>query len=484
MGIITNQSTKNIVIIAIAFAFGAVNTLVFYPIFLSANQYGLVVFLLASSNLLMPLIGFGVNQTIIKFFSAYDKPDEQRTFLSSVIWMPLLVALVVGGIGFVFYHSITEALSEKNPVIGSYVWVIFFVAVATSYFEVFYSWTRVQLQTVYGNMLKEIFPRLFLFLLLLSIYFLDLSFEVFVWLLVGGYYLRLFVMILIAHRYYPISIQFRLPPNIKTVMSYAVYILLAGSAGSLILDIDKFMIPQQQVIAQTAFYAVAIFAATVVEVPSRALSQILNPIVAKAINNNDWKEVAVLYKKSAINLFIVAGLFFLLVNINMGHLYELIPDPSYQTGIWVVLMISFAKLFSMIFGCGTAIITNAPFYKISLFFSIAMAFSVILLNYLWIPRFGIHGAALATLVVVVFFTIVKIGYLFYQLKITPFSINMLKVALLILFMTWVGLSIDIEGHPLVLIFLNSLIISLVYGLAVYVLRLSDSLARLGNRLIR
>jgi O-antigen/teichoic acid export membrane protein len=126
MGIITNQSTKNIVIIAIAFAFGAVNTLVFYPIFLSANQYGLVVFLLASSNLLMPLIGFGVNQTIIKFFSAYDKPDEQRTFLSSIIWMPLLVALVVGGIGYVFYHSITEALSEKNPVIGSYVWVIFF----------------------------------------------------------------------------------------------------------------------------------------------------------------------------------------------------------------------------------------------------------------------------------------------------------------------------------------------------------------------
>jgi O-antigen/teichoic acid export membrane protein len=168
----------------------------------------------------------------------------------------------------------------------------------------------------------------------------------------------------------------------------------------------------------------------------------------------------------------------------MSHLYDLLPDPSYQTGIWVVLMISFAKLFSMIFGCGTAIITNAPFYKISLFFSIAMAFSVILLNYLWIPLFGIQGAAWATLVVVVFFTIVKIGYLFYQLKITPFSINMLKVALLILFMTGVGLSIDIEGHPLMLIFLKSLMVGVVYGVAVYVLRLSDSLARLGNRLIR
>jgi hypothetical protein len=61
---------------------------------------------------------------------------------------------------------------------------------------------------------------------------------------------------------------------------------------------------------------------------------------------------------------------------------------------------------------------------------------------------------------------------------------MLKVALLILFMTGVGLSIDIEGHPLMLIFLKSLMVGVVYGVAVYVLRLSDSLARLGNRLIR
>ena len=87
MGIVAKQSAKNIVVIAIAFAIGAINTLVFYPIFLSADQYGLVVFLLASSNLLMPLIGFGINQTIIKFFSSYDTAEEQRTFMSSVIWL-------------------------------------------------------------------------------------------------------------------------------------------------------------------------------------------------------------------------------------------------------------------------------------------------------------------------------------------------------------------------------------------------------------
>ncbi|GIR82195.1 MAG: hypothetical protein CM15mP83_9210 [Flavobacteriaceae bacterium] len=41
----------------------------------------------------------------------------------------------------------------------------------TAYFEVFYAWARVQLQSVLGNVLKEIYPRLFLFLLLIAFTF-------------------------------------------------------------------------------------------------------------------------------------------------------------------------------------------------------------------------------------------------------------------------------------------------------------------------
>jgi O-antigen/teichoic acid export membrane protein len=480
MGIVANQSAKNSVVIAIAFAIGAINTLVFYPVFLSADQYGLVVFLLASSNLLMPLIGFGINQAIIKFYSSYSNPEEQRTFMSSVIWLPLLVALVVGTLGVVFYKSVSEALSIQNPIIGSYVWVIYVVAVATAYFEVFYAWARVQLQTVYGNVLKEIFPRLFLFVLLLSTYLFQLTFEVFVWVLVVGYFIRLLSMILVAHKYYPISVQLRFPKNKKSILQYAIYILMAGSAGSLILDIDKFMIPQQQAIAQTAFYAVAIFAATVVEVPSRALAQILNPLVAKAINLDNWNEVASLYKRSALNLFVVAGLFFLLVNLNMEHLYELLPNTTYQTGIRVVLLISFAKLFSMIFGCGTAIIANASFYRVSLLFSVLMAVSVVGFNYWLIPLYGIDGAAWATLIVVVVFTIFKIVYLYNKIKVIPFSINMLKAALLLALIFATGAHVDLEGSPLLLMVLKTVTVGFLYIGFVFLFRISDDLTRFGN----
>ena len=195
MGIVAKQTSLNVLIIGIAFSIGGLNTLVLYPLFLTAEEYGLVVFLLATSNLLMPLIGFGVHQTIIRFYSSYNTKKEQQLFLSSVILLPLFIALIVGGIGVVFYHSISNSLSIQNPVIASYTWVIFVVAVATAYFEVFYAWARVQLQSVAGNALKEIFPRLYLFLLLMALYFFGLSFQNFIVALVSGYYLRLVLMI-------------------------------------------------------------------------------------------------------------------------------------------------------------------------------------------------------------------------------------------------------------------------------------------------
>jgi O-antigen/teichoic acid export membrane protein len=482
MGIVAKQTSLNVMIIGIAFAIGGLNTLVFYPLFLSAEEYGLVVFLLASSNLLMPLIGFGVHQTIIRFFSLYNSREEQQLFMSSVILFPLLIALIVGGIGVLFYHSIATALSIKNPVITNYTWVIFVVAVATAYFEVFYAWARVQLQSVAGNALKEIFPRLYLFLLLMALYFFELSFHNFIVALVSGYYLRLLMMIVLANRCYPLRVRLHFSSNIRSILTYSVTILLAGSAGSLIIDIDKFMIPQLEEIKQTAFYAVAIFAATLVEVPARAMWQILNPLVATAVNKNNTNEVNSLYRRSALNLVVVSGWFFLLVNLNSEALFSLLPNEGYQKATLVVLYISLAKLITMMFGCGGAIISNSSFYQISLVFSIVMALGVSILNMIWIPLYGIDGAALATLVVVGVSIVVKIIYLQFKIKANPLSWNLFKAFIAIGILYTLFQFIEWTFSPLVQIGLTSALVSALYFLIVSQFKLSDDLLRLLNRI--
>ena len=44
MGIVVNQTSKNILTISFALIIGGINTLYFYPEFLQAEYYGLVVF--------------------------------------------------------------------------------------------------------------------------------------------------------------------------------------------------------------------------------------------------------------------------------------------------------------------------------------------------------------------------------------------------------------------------------------------------------
>ena len=475
MGIVLNQSYKNIIIIIIAIIIGGFNTLFFYPAFLQAEYYGLVIFLLATSNLLMPLVSFGSQHTIIKYFSSYENKVEKDVFMSSVIFIPLLTIIPISILVVQFHDTIGHFLSVQNPIIDSYVWVIFLVAFATSYFEVFYSWSRVQLKTVFGNFLKEIFPRLSILILLTLVYLGQITKENFIWWLTGFYYVRLLIMMIYSFYLYLPKFYFSIPKNIGEILTYSLFIFLAGSAASILIDIDKFMIPQKEVISQTAFYAVAVFIATVVEIPGRAMFQIVNPLVAKALNENDFKGLETLYKKSSLNLIIVSGLFFLLINLNVNPFYNLILDSSYSTAVLVVLIISLSKLILMSFGCGPAILATAKFYKITLPFSLLMAVSVYFLNDKLIDLYSINGAALSTLIVIFVFTFFKIIYLKYKLKIQPYSLSTLKVFILIAILFFITDSVDFNTNYLVEIIVKSVSVSAVYIILIYAMGISDEI---------
>ena len=480
MGIVFKQTSWNIVTITVAILIGGINTLYFYPEFLREQYYGLVVFLLATSNLLQPLMSFGAQHTIIKFFSSFKNIKEKDEFLSSIIFLPLFFILPVCFLVVQFHDLIAEFLSVKNPIIKSYVWVIFLVSFATSYFEVFYAWSRVQFKSIFGNILKEIYPRIAVFILLFLVSIDILTKENFVWWLTGLYYIRLIIMIIYSLFLYTPKFSVKIPNNFKEILSYSIYILLAGSAASFLIDIDKYMIPQKQAISQTAYYAVAVFIATVVEIPGRAMFQIINPLVAKALNEENFVELKNLYKQSSENLLIVCGLFFLLINLNIDSFYMLLNNQEYSDASLVVLIISSAKLIQMSFGCGPAILATSKFYKITLPFSIAMAVSVYFLNDYLIDLYGINGAAISTFIVLLIFTVLKIIYIRYKVKLQPFNFNSIKIFTSILLIYFFNSYINLELSPLIEIIIRSIIILITYVLVINFFGVSKKMKDLLN----
>lgn len=494
MGIVLKQSFRNTIIIYTAFLIGGINTIVFYPRFLGDKFYGMVVFLLSASNLIMPLTAFGIQYTIVKFFSSYKTKKEQDIFLSSVLFVPLLIALPLGFLWDYMHEWIMNSLvDEKNKAIEDYTFYIYLVAVACAYFELFYSWTKVQLQTVFGNLLKELWNRTIVMVLLLTVFFELISAKDFVYYLTLAYILRMFVMMGYAfYAYFP-KFYFKLPDNFTEVFKYSFYIILAGSAGAILLDIDKVMIPGKDTIKEAAYYSVAVFIGSFIEAPSRAMTQILQPLTSKSLNEFDNKEVESLYKKSSINLLLVGGLFFVLVNCGVTELFKIMPEKGYMGGELVVLMISFAKLYTMFLGSNGAIISNSKFYKITLPLAVGSSILVYLLNkmFYYDLELGTDGLALATLCTFFLFNSIKLWFVYYKFSITPFTSKSLKLLLIIFFVFLLFYFWDFSTpelkianysiSPILNILLKSVLITIVYIFLIFKFNISKEFDKLLQR---
>lgn len=494
MGLILRQSFKNTIIIYLGFLIGGINTLILYTRFLKEEYYGLTTYVFSASNLLLPIIAFGIHFTIVKFYSSYISKEQRDRFLSSVLFMPLIIALPIGFAWDYFHNWILDFVSDTNLVIENYTIYIYIIAVCCAYFEVFYSWAKVQMQSVFGNVLKELYNRVATMVFLFAVFFDIITKQEFIAYMAYAYILRTVLMMLYAFKLYLPKLSCKLPQNFKEVLRYTLYIIMAGSAGAVVLDIDKVMIPGKDGFEMAAYYTVAVFIGSFIEAPSRAMGQILQPLTSKSINENDLTETESLYKKSSINLLLVGGLFYILINTNVTELFKLLPDRGYAGGELVVLLISSAKLILMLLGNNGAIINNSKFYRITLPIGLGMALSVVYLNTYFYNDLdlGTDGLALATFISIFSFSLFKIWFVKLKLNMTPFTKNTFKMLMIIfvLFLAFYFWAFNcpefyigqLPIHPVINILLKSIMIVLVYLWVVYKVEVSEQINNLFLRL--
>ncbi len=289
MGIIISQSAKNLSTTYVGFGIGAINTLFLYTNFLTPEYYGLVGFLLSAANLIWPLMAFGVHNTLVKFYTSYETKEEQDKLLSVILLLPLGISLILGLLGYFSYDLLLKYFSDGEGLVKPYIWLIFVIALATSYFEIFFSWAKIQYRSVFGNFMKEVFHRSCISLLLLGVYFRYLSIENFVYAIGGVFVLRLIIMKLYAFSLYFPKFSFSFPHNKSFILKYSALILIAGSVAMVLLDLDKVMIERFLPIEMVAVYGIAVYISSVIAVPSRAMHQITYPMTAKLLNTRDKK---------------------------------------------------------------------------------------------------------------------------------------------------------------------------------------------------
>lgn len=487
MGIIARQSFYNVISILFAIALGGANTIVFYPRVMGPEFHGLIGALLANSNIIQPLFSYGIQFSVIKFYSACKNKRDQDNLLIFSVVLPLFLIIPLTLMVYQF-DSVLNSLFADESKASNYLFLILSVAISTAYFEIFYSWLRIQKKTVFGNFLKEVYQRIMITVLITFYLFGWLDFDSFLNALIVGYYLRLLLIISYALKIYTPKIHWELPTNTKVVLRYCSYIFLTGFSASIILDLDKSMIKQYLAPEYVSFYMVAIFIAAVIDTPSRAMVQIVSPMVAESLNNNNKKRLEELLKKSSLNLLLISGLIFVVINVSLDEIYKLIEilntERGYIAGLPIIFLISITKLFSASLGCLNNIITNSRYYRYLLMFSIASALTAIVLNIQFISTYGFIGAAIATLVVVTVFNILKIVLVFYKFRIHPFGIKSGWVLVLIIALYLIFKNVSLELHPFISVSLKSILVVIFYLGISYFTGLSTEVNNFINRLIK
>ena len=474
MGIVINQSVKNLIFTYIGFAIGAMNTMFLYPYIMDDQYYGLVAVLLSTAMIFYPLLSLSMGNSIIRFYPHYQSKSEKNKFISFTFIFPLLAILPFFILFSIFGEQINNLLSNKSELVKDYTVYILIYAVFIGYFEVFYSFAKVQFKSVFGNVLKEISIRVFVTFLIALLYFNVISDDGFIFWLAIGYGVRTLVMAIYSISISDFKFSFQSFSKYKKVISFSIFVIVASSVSQTVIEIDKFMISQYIDLSNVAYYAVGGFIGIVVSVPGRAMQQILAPFVSKALSDGNFAEVNLLYKKSSINLLVVSGLIFVLIAVNVKFLYMLLP-VEFKGGEYVAIIIAFGKLFDMVTGINGTIITNSKYYRFDLLFSLILLVLTIGLNMIFIPVLGMLGASIATGLSIVFYNLMKLIFVKLKFGHYPFTLNSLLVFMLILLLTVTFYILPLLVNPILSIFLYSSIIGILYLMSIIYIKPSDEI---------
>lgn len=409
---------------------GYFNLLWLLPYVLEPAQIGLYKTIQDMALLMTPFAQMGIGNGITRFFPQVK--TEKFSFFTFSLFLGCIGYTVLLVFFLLFKGPISAAFVERSPEVNEFIQVallITFLSMVNTLLEAF---SRSFLKIAIPSLIRDVLLRLLMGLLVIG-YFLDIySFFLMIWGMVLVYFLTLVSMAFYMRKIGIFELHFhwdRIPVTLKKAFFQYNIITMLGTAGALlIMKIDSLMVSSMIGLDANAVYTIGFSIAVVIEMPRRAISQVAMPIISEKFATNQLPEIDSLYKKIAIHQLLVCGLVFLLIWVNIDTLYHFVPNRDvYEAGKWVVLLIGLGKLSDVLFSVNGEIIVFSRFYVFNITATLLMAITVILLNLLFIPRYGIEGAALASLLAMFFYNFIKFVYVKIKLGFNPFTLGVFKI---------------------------------------------------------
>ena len=483
MGVVVRQSFITSALSYVGAIIGYFNVLWLFPKLLDREEIGLLRTLIDAAMLLVPLAQFGISSSVVRFFPHFKHDnDEKRTFLSNLITLSLIGYVFFGAAFLIFEDEIASLFTKNSPKIVPYFKIVLAITLILATTAILEAYSRSLLKVVIPNFIKEILVRVFTSVAVFFYGFEYLNIHQLMNCMVIVYGLSL--LALAAYLYYLKQLNFKINFNIfkhttrVNILKFSLFSVLSGSAGLIVMKVDSLMVSVMIGLDENAIYTMAFFMAVVIEMPRRAISQVMSPLLAYNFKHNKLGETKSLYRKASINQLAIGLLLFIGIIANLDNLYYLIPKwRLFQEGKIVVFIIGIGKLIDMTAGVNSEIIAMSKYYRFNIIAVGVMAVLTILGNYILIPILGLKGAALGSAISIVVFNLIKLIFIRQKFRIQPFSINTIKAILIGLLAFYLSTLIPKLNDIFLDLLIRSVFITIVYGTLILKFRVSNEVNR-------
>lgn len=488
MGIIQKQTLKGSVYSYIGVLIGFLNMAILSPKIFSAEQIGLTQVMLAITTILSQLGNLGFIDLSNRIFPWFrDVATKNRGFLGlglliTVAGTVIVVLLLIFNVDLVVntYADSTSLLDDYSSLLPLLLVFIIWVTFFDNYVKILYN-------AVLGTFLRDLLIRVFNLLLIGLFFFGGIDFDMYVLLYVlnqGLPSLVVLVFWLVTKKEFVIG-KFWLwidRPMVKQLFSLSIYGFIVGLSGIAISNIDKFLIYYYIGLEPAGIYTISFFFATLIMIPGRSLGKIAIPLIADAWKRNDLLTIGEIYTKSCVNQIAIGVLLVAGIIGNLDNIYRILP-PEYSGGEWIIILISMANFISNASGASLYIIGASEYYRYQTWLMLFLIVVVVVANMLLIPVMGIEGAALASLIVMIFSTGAKAYIIYIKTRLWPYRRKDLLTIAVGAAVTVVA--IQMPQLPLIPdIILRSAIITLPFLLAVYFFNLSEEMKKIMDEAMR
>jgi len=405
MGIVKKQAYKNTAVSYIGMIIAYINTVLLFPFFVNAAEYGFYNLIISVSVLYSLVASMGVPSIIAKYFPHYRTDDRKHNgFIHWSAGIALIGFVAATVIYILFKPVILAEYINKSPLFVQY----YYYLIPLSFFVVIFNYLemtgRVVYQTIYSNFLQNILLRLFTTVFLVMIAEKWINFNDFIFLYIGSNgvicFLLLLSIIITGKFSYQIGDYGFKAIKKREIINFGLFTLISSAVYVLLQKVDTLMLSSIVGDAVQGVYSWYFNIAIVISVPAQALSRTTYAIVADSWKSNNMVNIAEVYYKTSIVQMVFGCLLFIGVIVNRENLYTIARNKDFINPAYfsIFLVIGLGFLVDITGGLNTYIISTSHKYRLITLFVIVAVIFCVGLNYILIPKYKGLGAAVCYLI--------------------------------------------------------------------------------------